>query len=171
MIFFLAGLASAYTHEQQTALDGMNLSCLLCTAYEKAIQDRNVADYNNLVDIYNAWVRHLFGEGADATLFKSKITAADLPVVAQERQIPTEIPYYQYPYYQAEIPPGVLYPYYQVEIPLGATNPYVTRRPFNASSELGKFGKQQVRTDLMGDNRYIEAIIADRVLRDFLAPP
>ena len=172
MIFFLAGQASAYTHEQQNALDSMNLSYQLCMAYEKTIQERNVADYNKLVDIYNAWIRHVFGEGADATLFKPKITAADLPIVPQERQVPTEVPYYQqYPYYQEEFPPGVIYPGYQVAYPPGAINPYVTRRPFNASSELGQFGKQEVRADLMGDAGYIEAITADRILRDFLAYP
>ncbi len=93
-------MVSAYTHEQQTTLDGMNISYQLCMAYEKAIQERNVADYNNLVDIYNAWIRHVFGEGADAALFKSKITMADLPVATQKQQATTEIPYYQYPYYQ-----------------------------------------------------------------------
>jgi hypothetical protein len=175
MIFLLVGQVSAYTHEQQTVLDGMNLSYKFGIAYEKAIQERNVADYNNLVDIYNAWIRQVFGEGASA-LLKSKITTADLPVVAQNPQVTTEIPSYQpapgviNPYYQAEFPPGGINPYYQVAFPPGVINPYVTRRPFNASSELGKFGKQQIRTDLMGDAGYIEAITADRVLRDFLYP-
>jgi hypothetical protein len=162
MIFILVGPVSAYTHEQQTVLDGMNLSYKFGIAYEKAIQERNVADYNNLVDIYNAWIRQVFGEGASA-LFKSKITTADLLVVAQNPQVTTEIPSYQ-------PAPGVINPYYQVAFPPGVINPYVTKRPFNASSELGKFGKQQVRTDLMGDAGYIEAITADRVLRDFLYP-
>jgi hypothetical protein len=70
-LILLAGLASAYTPEQQTTLDGMNLSFKLGIAYEKASQGQEVTEFNNLVDEYNAWVRQHFGE--DAKLLMSKI--------------------------------------------------------------------------------------------------
>jgi len=152
MVFLLVGLAGqvyAYTPEQQTLLEGMKLSSQLWMAHEKAIQEQNVTEYNNLVDIYNAWVRQHLGEDAN-TLLMSKITTTNLPRVAQP-QVMTENPYYQ------------------TENPPGAINPYVTRNPFNASSNLSQFGKQQVRTDIMGEAGYIEATTADRILKDFLA--
>ncbi|MDD1752954.1 MAG: hypothetical protein LUQ38_07695, partial [Methanotrichaceae archaeon] len=104
-LILLAGHVSAYTPEQQTILDGMNLSYQLCIAYEKAIQEQNVTEFNNLVDIYNAWIRQVFGEGADA-LLKSKITETKLPGIAQNQQALTENPYYQ-----TENPPGAINPY------------------------------------------------------------
>jgi hypothetical protein len=61
-LILLAGLASAYTPEQQAILDGMNLSFHLGIAYDKAMQGQNVAEYNALVDEYNAWVQQNFGE-------------------------------------------------------------------------------------------------------------
>jgi len=61
----------------------------------------------------------VFGEGADA-LLKSKITAANLPRVAQP-QVITEIPKQQ--------------------------GKYVMKNPFKEGSELSKFGKQQIRGD------------------------
>lgn len=70
-LIFLAGLASAYTPEQQTILEGMNLSFRLGIAYEKASQGQNVAEFNALVDEYNAWIRQHFGE--DASLLMSKL--------------------------------------------------------------------------------------------------
>lgn len=48
-LILLAGLATAYTPEQQTTLDGMNLSFQLGIAYEKALQGQNIAEYNTLV--------------------------------------------------------------------------------------------------------------------------
>jgi hypothetical protein len=107
-LILLAGLASAYTPEQQTMLDGMNLSFELGVAYDKASQGQNVAEYNTLVDEYNAWIRQQFGE--DASLFKSKLNE------------PTT---------------------------MGTTSVVGTQTvtdPFNASSDLSKFGKQQVYT-------------------------
>jgi hypothetical protein len=105
-LILLAGLASAYTPEQQTTLDGMNLSFRLGMAYEMAIQGQNVAEYNALVDEYNAWIRQHFGE--DSSLLMSKLTE------------PTTV---------------------------GTTSvvggPAVAN-PFNASSDLSKFGKQEV---------------------------
>src|SRR5512138_1168058 len=106
-LLLLAGLASAYTPEQQTTLDGMNLSFGLGMAYEKAIQGQNVAEYNALVDEYNAWIRQHFGE--DTSLLMSKLNE-----------------------------PAV------VITPLAARETQPLTRPFNASSELSKFGKQQV---------------------------
>jgi len=128
----------------------MNLSSQFAIAQEKAIQGQNVAEFNNLVDIYNAWIRQVFGEGA-VELLMSKITAANLPGVAQRQQATTENPYYQ-----TKNPPGTI-------------NPYATRNPFNASSNLSQFGNQQVRTDIMGEAGYIEATTADKVLKDFIA--
>ena len=70
-LILLAGLASAYTPEQQTTLDGMNLSFQLGIAYEKALQGQNAAEYNTLVDEYNAWLQLHFGE--NTSLLKSKL--------------------------------------------------------------------------------------------------
>jgi hypothetical protein len=70
-LILLAALASAYTPEQQTTLDGMNLSFNLGMAYEKASQGQNVTEYNALVDEYNAWILQHIGE--DAGLLKSKL--------------------------------------------------------------------------------------------------
>jgi hypothetical protein len=105
-LIFLAGLASAYTPEQQTTLDGMNLSFRLGMAYDKAILGQNVAEYNALVDEYNAWIRQHFGE--DASLLVPKLNESTT---------------------------------------VGTTSVAGTQtvtNPFNASSDLSKFGKQQV---------------------------
>ncbi len=82
-LILLAGLASAYTPEQQTILDGMNISFRLGIAYDKAMQGQNVAEYNALVDKYNAWIQQNFGE--DTSLLKPKLNesaaAGTAPVV------------------------------------------------------------------------------------------
>lgn len=104
-LILLAGLASAYTPEQQTTLDSMNLSFMLGMAYEKAMQGQNVTEYNVLVDEYNAWIRQHFGE--DASLLKSKMN--EQPVVIT---------------------------------PTGSGTAYL-EKPFNASSALSTFGKQE----------------------------
>jgi len=106
-LILLAGLASAYTPEQQTTLEGMNLSFQLGIAYEKASQGQNVTEFNTQVDEYNAWIRQHFGE--NASLLKSKINEPPIAIMTS------------------------------------ATGPsgYLTK-PFNASSDLSKFGKQQV---------------------------
>jgi hypothetical protein len=83
-LLLLAGLASAYTPEQQTTLDGMNLSYKLGMAYENALQGQNVAQYNTLVDEYNTWIKQNFGE--DAGLLKPKLTE---PTVATAGGIQT----------------------------------------------------------------------------------
>ncbi len=105
-LILLAGLASAYTPEQQAILNGMNISFQLGIAYDKAMQGQNVAEYNALVDKYNAWILQNFGE--DTSLLKPKLNESTAvgtaPVVGTS----------------------------------AATN------SFNSSSELSKFGKQQV---------------------------
>jgi hypothetical protein len=134
VLVLLTGQVSAYTPEQQTLIDGMNLRCQLCTAHDKAIQGQNVTEFNNLVDIYNEWIRQHFDKGADALLM-SKITPTNLP----KQQVMTG-------------------------------TQYLTRNPFNASSDLGKFGKQKVSRELSaGESHYIEATTADRNLRNFLS--
>ncbi len=107
-LILLAGLAYAYTPEQQTMLDGMNLSFKLGVAYDKASQGQNVAEYNALVDEYNAWIRQQFGE--DASLFKSKLNE---PITSGTTSV------------------------------IGAET---VTNPFNTSSDLSKFGKQEVYT-------------------------
>ncbi len=112
-LFLLAGLASAYTPEQQTLIDGMNLSAQICMAYEMASHGQNVTEYNALVDEYNAFIRQHFGE--DASLLKSKISPGATT---------TSI---------AGTPGG---------------NSYLVRTPFNSSSGLSTFGKEQVYAQL-----------------------
>jgi hypothetical protein len=131
-------LASAYTAEQQITIDGMRLSFELGIAYQQAQQGQNVATFNSLVDQYNAWVRQNFGE--DANLLMSKIiTASGAPIT-----VPGSL----------EISPNLM--------------GVVQRRPFNASSDLSKFGKQQVMTQIpSGSQEYVEANAADWILKNF----
>ncbi|MDM7912147.1 MAG: hypothetical protein QUS09_03535 [Methanotrichaceae archaeon] len=130
-LILLAGLASAYTPEQQTTLDGMNLSFRLGMAYERASQGQNVAEYNVLVDEYNAWIRQHFGE--DANLLMPKLNE----------------------------PPIVITP-----LAVG-TQPLT--RPFNASSDLSQFGKQQVyAAPGFTDTRPTEEDISQQELQQFL---
>jgi hypothetical protein len=75
-LILFAGLASAYTPEQQTTLDGMNLSFDLGTAYEQALLSGTVSEYNALVDVYNAWIQKTFGNNTG--LEKSKLGSAEL---------------------------------------------------------------------------------------------
>jgi len=72
VLLFLIGVSSAYTAEQQNVLDGVKLSFQLGVAYQKASQGTDIANFNNLVDKYNAWVRTTFGE--DASLLMQKMT-------------------------------------------------------------------------------------------------
>ncbi len=106
-LFLLAGLASAYTPEQQTILDGMNLSFRLGIAYDRSSQGQNIAEFNALVNEYNAWIRQHFGN--DTNLLMSKLN--EPPIMTA----PTVVGRYQ---------------------PL--------TKPFNTSSALSQFGKQQV---------------------------
>jgi hypothetical protein len=82
----------------------MNLSYELGIAYENALHGQNIAQYNALVDEYNAWILQHFGEGTG--LLKSKLNE---PTIAAA----------------------------------GGTQ-VVTKQPFNASSGLSTFGKQDV---------------------------
>ena len=104
----MAGLGSGFTSEQQIMLDGMNLSYELGMAYEKALQGQNVAEYNALVDEYNAFILLHFGENTSLT--KAKLDESAI------RGTPTL---------------------------LGSNTGYMTKQ-FNASSDLSKFGKQDV---------------------------
>ena len=117
-LVLLAGLASAYSPEQQITSNGMNLSFSLGIAYDKAIQGQNVTEYNALVDEYNAWVRQHFGE--DAGLLKPKMNEQSAAIQS------------------ATIQPAVIQP-------VGTATEYLTA-PFNGSSDLSKFGKHQVYT-------------------------
>jgi hypothetical protein len=110
-LILLAGLVSAYTPEQQTTLDGMNLSFRLGIAYDRASQGQNVAEFNALVDEYNAWIRQHFGE--DTGLLMSKLNEPTLVGTILEA---------------------------------GGTS--LVTNPFSTSSDLSKFGKQQVRSQL-----------------------
>ncbi len=118
-LILLAGLASAYTPEQQTILDGMNLSFKLGIAYEKVSQGQDVPEFNTLVDEYNAWILQHFGK--DANLIMSKINETT---------------------------------------PLADQNLIM---PFNASSDLSKFGKQQVYSSesAIGENAVSQETLAN----------
>ena len=107
-LFLLAGLGCGFSSEQQIMLDGMNLSYELGMAYDKALQGQNVAEYNALVDEYNAFILLHFGENTSLT--KSKLDDSAI------RGTPTL---------------------------LGSNTGYMTKQ-FNASSDLSKFGKQDV---------------------------
>jgi hypothetical protein len=125
MIVFvlLAGLASSYTPDQQTALDVINLSFQLGIAYEKASQGQNVAEFNNLVDVYNVWIQQLFGD--DATLLlKTKINYTQPLAVSPETNAVTS--------------PAK-------EESLGTYVPQTELKEFESDSDLSKFGKPVVR--------------------------
>ena len=107
-LVLMAGLGSGFTSEQQIMLDGMNLSYELGMAYEKALRGQNVAEYNALLDEYNAFIKLNFGENTSLT--KAKLDESAI------RSTPT---------------------------PLGSDTGYMTEQ-FNDSSDLSKFGKQDV---------------------------
>lgn len=120
-------LASAYTPEQQTALEGMRLSFQLGVAYQQAQIGQNVAGFNTLADQYNAFIRTNFGE--DPNLLMSRINNA-----------------YSIP-----------------------QNLVSQRNPFNASSDLSKFGKEQVLAQQPSDASKLlrEDDLARGVLENF----
>lgn len=105
-LILLAGLASAYTLEQQAILGGLNISFQLGMAYDKAMQGQNVAEYNALIDKYNAWILQNFGE--DTSLLRPKLNESTAAGTTS------------------------------------AAGTSAATSPFNSSSELSKFGKQQV---------------------------
>jgi len=65
-------LASAYTLEQQTTIDGVRLSFKLGQAYEKVLRGESPTTFNALVDQWNAWVVKNFGQ--DPNLIMQKKT-------------------------------------------------------------------------------------------------
>ncbi len=73
---FLAGLslASAFTPEQNTTLEGMGLAFQLGMAYQEAKEGQNVTGFNALVDQYNAWMMIHFGN--ETTLLMQKMDNA-----------------------------------------------------------------------------------------------
>jgi len=113
----------------------MNISFQLGIAYEKASQGQNVAEFNALVDTYNAWIRQNFGE--DANLLKAKMNYTP-PVAVSPKPIDT--------------PSVAVSPETNDTIPVtvstetnDATPRSQYKNPFESGSELSKFGKQQVR--------------------------
>jgi hypothetical protein len=160
LIAGLAGQAYALTPEQQTLLEGMKLSSQLAIAQEKAIQGQNVAEFNTLVDTYNAWIRQHFDKGADAdALLMSKITTTNLPSEA-----PTQNPLLTEN--EAPINP-LLAGNLSVVNPPGSKNYYVVKDPFKAGSDLSQFDQQQVRTDIMGEATNIEELSVEEKLKNF----
>jgi len=137
VLVLLAGLASAYTPEQQTTIDGMNLSFQLGMAYEKASQGQNVVEFNTLVNIYNEWIRQHFGE--DANLFMSKINETTPLAVSPETNDSTSL---------AVSPETNDTTSLAVSPEINDATPLEDSRfkdPFKTGSELSKFGKPQVR--------------------------
>jgi hypothetical protein len=94
------------------------LSFKLGIAYQQAQLCQNFTVFNSLVDQYNAWVRQHFGEHVNLLMSKT-ITASAAPITVPRS--PAISPNFT----------GV-----------------VQRRPFNASSDLSKFGRQQVFTEI-----------------------
>lgn len=72
-LLLLIGIASAYTPEQQNILDGVRISFQMGAAYQQAKQGIDIADFNKLVDEYNAWISKTFGD--DASLLMQKMTS------------------------------------------------------------------------------------------------
>lgn len=137
-LILLAGLslASAYTPEQQTTIDGVRLGFQLGVAYQQAQAGQNVAGFNALVDQYNAWVRQHFGE--DANLLMSKMNSADIAPWGNATGLQKLI----------------------------GTEP---RKPFNASSDLSKFGRQEILTPVSnGEANQAKAIAEEDAARYIL---
>ena len=154
----LAGQAYAMTPEQQTLLEGMKLSSQLATAQAKAIQGQNVAEFNTLVDTYNAWIRQHFGADADPLLM-SKITATNLSSAA-----PTQNPLLTKN--EAPIDPLTALNLSVVNPP-GSKNYYVVKNPYKAGSTLSQFGQQQARQDIMGSAKNVEELSVEEKLKNF----
>jgi hypothetical protein len=136
------GLSSGtgYTPWQEGAIEGLKIGFHMGQMYALAKQGYNISGFNAELDKYNAWIQKNFGD--DPSLLMPKmITASGAPIAS--------------PSYLETSPnlPGV-----------------AQKRPFNASSELGKFGKQQVFAEIPPRSRsqeYAAAITADWVLRNF----
>ncbi len=69
-------LTAALTPEEQTTVNGLQLSFELGAAYEKAVRGENVTAYNSLVDQWNAWVMTNFGNGT-ALLREKMVVSTD----------------------------------------------------------------------------------------------
>ena len=71
----LAGLAVAeeYTDFQKGALEGLNWGLKMGQAYQLALDGKDIAGFNKMVDEYNAWVRANFGE--DPNILMNKMSA------------------------------------------------------------------------------------------------
>jgi hypothetical protein len=154
-VILIVGLSLATAQQQPIAYQQTptppiselaDLSFKLGMAYQQAQLCQNFTVYNSLVDQYNAWVREYFGEGADA-LLKSKITTTNLPGAAQLQALP-EIPTQQV----TENP----YSY-----------PYMTINPFNASSDLSKFDKLRVFSDVSGWGESMENADVYQKMKNF----
>lgn len=137
----LIGLVYAYTPEQQTTLDGMNLSYQLGIAFEKASNGQNVTEFNAFVETYNAWIREHFGE--DANLFMSKINeTAPLAIIPKTNDtaslaVTSEV--------NKTAP-------FAVTFETNETTPFEVSRGYKEpllkpDSDLARFGKQQIRAD------------------------
>jgi len=131
---------TGYTPCQKDAMESLRIGFHMGQMYALADQGQNISGFNDEVDKYNAWVKKNFGDDP-SLLMQRMITASGAPIAS--------------PSYLETSPylPGV-----------------ALRRPFNASSELGKFGKQQVFTEIPPrsiSQEYAEAITADWVLRNF----
>jgi hypothetical protein len=130
--------------EQQTTLEGMNLSFQLGIAYEKASQGQNMTEYNALVDVYNAWIRQNFGE--DANLFKQKMnetmpfevsvetneTSPSAPSTETNATLPVAVSSETSDNRSLPVSPGPL------------AEGRELKNPFKPGSELSQFGKKQV---------------------------
>jgi hypothetical protein len=143
MIFVIL-IASAYAAEQQPTPNPIyelaNMSFQLGIAYQQAQQSQDVTIYNSLVDQYNTWVREHLAEGGNV-LLKSKITATNSPGIVTKDQVITNKTEFAHIY---------------------------EKNPFNASSELSKFGKQQIMLDLgPGGAENIEQANTNRILENF----
>jgi len=130
---------TGYAPWQNGAIEGLKIGFHMGQMYALANQGQNISGFNAEVDNYNAWVQKNFGNNASLLMPKTN-TASGSPIAPQSLMESSPI-------------------FVGVE----------QRRPFNASSELGKFGKQQVVTENSISEGYAEAIAADQVLRDFLS--
>jgi hypothetical protein len=130
---------------QEGAIEGLKIGFHMGQMYTLAQQGQNISGFNAEVDKYNAWVQKNFGDNVDLLMPKT-IDASGPP-----ETVPST---------------PAIYPDLTLE---------AQRNPFNASSDLGKFGKQQVLGEIMPglerQAKYMEAAAADQSLRDFLRGP
>ncbi len=129
---------TGYAPWQEGAIEGLKISFHMGQMYALANQGQNISDFNAEVDNYNTWVQKNFGNNASLLMPKTNI-GPGAPITS--------------PGYMEAAP-----------ILMGVEQ----RKPFNASNELGKFGKQQVMTEtLPKSEKYEEAMAADWIMRNF----